>query len=131
MTDLTSQEVFDFSARHLIKQGRPARRLPSHVGKVSCQYHTDEGLKCGIGCFIPDDRYHPAMDSGDFHVTQVLTMAGLKSLDDQHNNLLLGLRWAHDVTTDWPVGLKAKLLIITKCFDLNPGVLDEKPTTRA
>jgi len=61
------QEVFDTAAKHLITQGRPAvpedgeeaLRAPSR-----CLYRTAAGLKCAVGCLIPDTHYDPEIEGG-------------------------------------------------------------------
>jgi hypothetical protein len=54
-TDL--QTIFDTAVLHLAQQQRPAI---DNTG--ACRYRADGGLKCAIGCFIPDDQYNPGMD---------------------------------------------------------------------
>lgn len=45
------QEVFNKVVRHLLTQKQKAR-----VG-TTCMYKTPEGLKCAVGCLIPDELY--------------------------------------------------------------------------
>ncbi len=48
---MTNQETFDRVAAHLLNQGER-----SYVGEA-CAYRGKNGLKCAVGCLIPDDRY--------------------------------------------------------------------------
>ena len=52
-----NQEIFDRVTRHLLTQRKRAEFL------YNCCYRTEEGLKCAIGCLIPDDEYTPQMES--------------------------------------------------------------------
>lgn len=47
----TKQEAFDKVVEHLIKQGKPS---VDEFG--SCQYHSEDGLKCAAGCLIKDSK---------------------------------------------------------------------------
>lgn len=52
-TETTAQQVFDYVAKFLLAQGKAAI-----VGTKSvCRYRTDDGLKCAVGCLIPDEDY--------------------------------------------------------------------------
>lgn len=51
-TDWTAQEVFDFALNHLLKQNRM-----SINGGGSCSYRADDGSRCAVGAFIPDELY--------------------------------------------------------------------------
>ena len=121
---MNSQEVFDFSARHLIKQGKSAVDLNGH-----CRYRTDEGLKCAIGCFIPDAKYTPEMDTGNINLDQVLTLADLIPLASEHMLLLRNLQRAHDSNnvdaTIWLEKLRVNLKWVASNHNLNTGVLDD------
>ena len=49
-THMNNQEAFDHVIKHLTTQPRAKEGL-------RCVYRTDDGRKCAIGCFIPDDKY--------------------------------------------------------------------------
>lgn len=53
---MNKQEIFDKVALHLLTQGRQA------TDGTFCQYLTSDGLKCAVGCLIPDG--HPAQQCG-------------------------------------------------------------------
>ena len=65
---------------------------------ATCEYLTSEGLKCAIGCLIPDG--HPALKSGD-GVTDLMeefpdlkSLWGVKKPEDIH--FLSSLQRVHD-----------------------------------
>lgn len=45
---MTAQEIFEKVAKHLLTQGCRAEVMGS------CKYLTGDGLKCAVGCLIPD-----------------------------------------------------------------------------
>lgn len=57
------QEVFDTVTRHLLTQGKKAEEFPSRT----CVYHSPKGLKCAIGCLIPDSLYSPDLEGKTAH----------------------------------------------------------------
>lgn len=69
---MKTQEMFDKVVTHLLTQ--KARSLgPGPTGAMwamlmqsggsTCLYRNDEGLKCAAGCLIPEDKYHPSMET--------------------------------------------------------------------
>lgn len=60
---MTRQEIFDHVKAHLLKQGKKAF-LPG--SKTKCAYRSPDGKKCAGGCLIPDELYHPAMETKIF-----------------------------------------------------------------
>lgn len=54
---MTAQEVFDKVANHLRKQGRQ-----SISADGECVYRSKNGLKCAVGCLIPDENYNRYME---------------------------------------------------------------------
>ena len=59
---MTAQKVFDTVARHLFSQGVPANSTDRH-GYTMCRYRTENGLKCAVGCLIPDTAYSVSMEN--------------------------------------------------------------------
>ena len=49
---MSVNEIFYKVQKHLLKQNKKAL---DRVG--SCQYRTDSGLSCAVGCLIPDQIY--------------------------------------------------------------------------
>lgn len=58
---MTQQEIFDYVATFLIKQGKPA------MDGYRCMYRAPDGSKCAGGCLIPDEVYHPSMEGSAFY----------------------------------------------------------------
>jgi len=85
---MTAQELFDTVAAHLITQGKQSLGTD-----VFCKYRGDGGLKCAIGCLIPDDKYETWMDCGGA-LHPVLKTIGL----EEHFNLCRKLQVVHDST---------------------------------
>jgi hypothetical protein len=61
ITKMNNQEIFDKVATHLFAQGERA-----HVSG-SCRYRTEDGLKCAVGCLIPDEMYSDLMEDTSIH----------------------------------------------------------------
>lgn len=55
----TMQQEFDAVVAHLYAQNRPAKSADGE----GCMYRGVNGLKCAVGCRIPDDKYNPDMDA--------------------------------------------------------------------
>lgn len=51
---MTKQETFDTVVAHLRKQGR---RATDRSEWAFCMYRTEDGMKCAVGCLIPDEKY--------------------------------------------------------------------------
>lgn len=56
---MTNQEIFDKVVSHLRKQNKQAVGV---FGATICQYHGPDGLKCAVGCLIPDEFYDPSFE---------------------------------------------------------------------
>ena len=56
-TQLTKQEFFTVVSKHLLKQMKQSKSVND-----ICQYHGPNGLKCALGCIIPEDRYYSGME---------------------------------------------------------------------
>jgi hypothetical protein len=54
----TFREIFDIAKAHLLTQ--KARSISEE--DACCQYRGPNGLKCAVGCFIPDDKYTPLIE---------------------------------------------------------------------
>jgi hypothetical protein len=73
---LDYQKTFDAVLAHLRKQGKRA------IDGESCMYRTEDGLKCAIGCLIPDDKYDPKMDEFNYTVRNVLILQSIPGIGD-------------------------------------------------
>lgn len=61
------QELFDTIVTHLRKQGKQAKDANG-----DCVYLTSDGLKCAVGCLIPDG--HPALKAHMSNTVKRITM---------------------------------------------------------
>lgn len=59
---LTLKQGFDIVKKHLLTQNKQS--VEEFSGK--CRYRGGEGLKCAIGCLIPDDMYKPEFEDRGF-----------------------------------------------------------------
>ena len=120
MTDLLHQQVYDTIASHLIAQGKPATTIIRSI--VQCAYRTDPGLKCAIGCLIPDDKYDPKIEGKSIRYLQRIHPNLLPKVESE---FLIALQRAHD-NTFFPYGLTAwarRMLSIAKTWKLNPAII--------
>ncbi len=92
----TNQSLFETVSRHLFAQGERAFAPMS-----GCQYRTEAGLSCAIGCLIPDEMYRPAFEGRS--VTGLLgSYPEIKGLfPDVHETLLEDLQQIHDMQSSW------------------------------
>lgn len=86
LRDATKQEVFEFVATHLLKQGQK-----SFDGGTYCMYRGDNGLKCAIGCLMTDQEYQPTFEHQSW---ESLALKGLVPIE--HHLLLIGMQVIHD-----------------------------------
>lgn len=117
----TRQSIFDYVSKHLIKQD--TRAVDAYN---NCQYRTDVGISCAVGCLIPDKIY-----------TNVIEGRVVRELpnyieDEQFNKfikdnleLLEELQNAHDYFFKNIDTLKKELNIVATIFNLNTEVLKE------
>lgn len=105
---MTNQEIFDTVLNHMRKQKVPA----IGCGDI-CVYKTENGLKCAVGCLIPDELYDPKMDeSSETHNnnTEVSDNKLVQKVLKKHLNidfedsmdLLVSLQIIHDqIDVEW------------------------------
>lgn len=89
LTKATGQEVFDQSARHLLKQNKRA----FDPALQNCVYRTEDGLRCAAGVFLSDEdiaRFRIALTCGWGSIVQT---TGVKA----HSDLIQKLQGIHDV----------------------------------
>lgn len=70
----TPQETFDTVVNHLLTQNE--RSESTDPSCPMCLYRGPNGLKCAIGCLIPDDLYQKDMDNGNLGLNSVLLTIG-------------------------------------------------------
>lgn len=92
---ISNQEAFDKVARHLLTQKRK-----SIGSKGGCCYRTNEGLRCAIGCLIPDELYDRRLEG--FYVSELRELLR-KIINNPHMGLLSELQHIHDQreVEDW------------------------------
>ena len=87
------RKIFDTVVAHLKAQGKQAKNITG-----SCSYLTQDGLKCAIGCLIPDG--HPAQISCGGVTYILLVFSDLNKLWEIENesdvDFLCALQEAHD-----------------------------------
>jgi len=80
------------------------------VEKTGCKYRTTRGLKCAIGCLIPDYKYSTRFEGINVSslLSEVPNLARDMYISPKHSlELLIQLQLAHDVTlarrgiTEW------------------------------
>lgn len=117
---MTTQEIFNRVARHLLTQG--ARAANPVTG--ACLYRAPDGKKCAVGCLIPDDKYRAdfegcLMGPGIFEAA-----VGAPSHERRRDfNLLLDLQAVHD--GKMPCNWRFYLEDVSRTYLLNSCVLDE------
>ena len=90
MNEATSQEVFDFVAKHLLTQNK--KSITNIDGVIAhCLYKSSNGLNCAIGCLIPKESYDSEIEQMD--LSNVLDYF---EVDTKHDILLESLRLVHD-----------------------------------
>lgn len=92
LDDHTEQEVFDFVAKHLLKQGVKS------VDGLDCVYRGVNSTMCAVGCLISDEEYDIKMDIKEEILgtswTSLVDRKLVKS--SKHDGLLCELQTAHD-----------------------------------
>lgn len=118
----SSQEIFDIIVTHLRQQGRPAFR---DGDAERCAYRNAEGLRCAVGCLIPEDAYDPIMEGHS--IGTVMKAAESKGFQDfaneimRHAELLKRMQLVHDMVH--PESWEDKFKLIAEEFHLVvPGV---------
>lgn len=100
------QEIFDTVRTHLLAQGAQSADASSN-----CMYRGPEGLRCAVGCLIPDASYDEDMEhnsissssAGGILVRAALAAAGWLQPDDLNwtnfaaVSLLRSLQQVHDM----------------------------------
>lgn len=59
---MKKQELFDRVARHLLTQMKQSMVLDANDPRSRCRYRGPNGLKCAIGCLIPDEKYSEELE---------------------------------------------------------------------
>lgn len=133
LQEITSlQEMFNFSADHMLKQGKfsrgPKPPKPIHpMGSLNTgaphRYRGLDNCKCTVGVFIPDENYLPSferlcIDSPEIHK---ILPANIRAVPG-YQHFLKELQFAHDGSTYWGAIYKALTELAIE-FDLDPSIL--------
>lgn len=124
--DMTKQEIFDTVVMHLYNQGQQSA-VYDDWARASCRYRTPEGLKCAVGCLIPDKDYNTDME-GTRVPGLLIDNIKLHTLFVRNMDLLMDLQSAHDNRCHWDkegptIFLYNALTLIAKQHDLDIKVL--------
>jgi hypothetical protein len=119
---MTKQEIFDTVALHLIKQGKQSADATG-----DCFYRSPDGLKCAVGCLIPDEVYRPEMEGKNIYQLIDKKYLSLKFFQRYHI-LLTSLQTAHDALhpkdMTWKDAVILSLRRIAKSYNISAAVLD-------
>jgi hypothetical protein len=93
----TRRDVFETIKAHLL-----AQKAKSVSDQGGCMYRSPDGLKCAIGCLIPDDAYTSAMEGsiGDLMKFIEFRIDGRsieRSFNDRDFFMLQMLQTVHDM----------------------------------
>jgi hypothetical protein len=117
----SEQEIFDTVALHLIKQGKQ-----SIDADGNCLFRGPNGLKCAVGCLIPDEVYRPEME--DESVSDLMCNYDALNFLNPNALLLSKLQSAHDREhpeyQTWMDAVILHLRKIAEKYNLSVAVLD-------
>ena len=108
---MNAQEAFDIISTHLLTQNERSSEKSNFYSQQleSCLYRGPNGLKCAIGCLIPDEKYN--LDMEGMTLRQLTkSYQDLKILFEEiPENLLVALQTVHDYRNpnQWRRCLKA------------------------
>jgi len=116
---MTPQEIFDTVATHLFTQGERA------TDNYTCVYRTPEGLKCAVGCLIPNKLYRVSMEGTVLDGLLRDTTCQLPKYFRENRELLRKLQTAHDNQDNWSSSrhMRKRLEEIAKEHYLNYDIL--------
>ena len=143
---MDKQEVFDTVCRHLAVQktrsvfDETVEGTPTDSGPVQkairCAYRgtgSSEGLKCALGCLIPDEEYEAWMEgAGDaMNLLLYMTIYGERAkrapkileILSKHANLCAKLQLVHDCS-ETPEEVRVGLNEVARDFNLDPTNAD-------
>lgn len=119
---MTTQEIFDKVARHLLTQNKQS---VDQMG--GCSYRGENNTKCAIGCLIDDEHYCESLEGRSMSENNNVKLAVEKSIGEalEHRacRLLGRLQKLHDALP--PSSWKQTLEDIAMAVNLSPAVLEE------
>ena len=127
----TMQEIFDKVVNHMLTQNKRSAKERPHLGSQACLYRGPNGLKCAVGCLIPDSEYSTAFDNPDISTgikrllvkmpefALALREGGVPTDDDRIVNMLASLQNVHDLvhTRRWRHELEEKARVFGLQFN--------------
>ena len=119
MSLMTTQEIFEKSANHLLKQNAVSMTKTDYDSKLTCAYRGDNGLMCAVGCLIPNEEYLPELEGESASCVAAYT----PSLRGANTAFLNELQIIHDKTdtSEW----RARLLQLGRGYKLKTEFLEE------
>jgi len=114
----TTQDLFNFVARHLLKQNEQC--LARVVGSDNaCVYFGRNGLRCAIGCLIEPDHYYESLEFeglADSVLLDVIRESIGRYLNSTEVYMLKSLQRLHDHYS--PENWRKQLTQIAITYDL-------------
>jgi len=89
---ITNQEIFDKVWNHFVVNKGPAS-FNNESGM--CKYRGDNGAKCAVGLFIPDEDYDPKIENYTANADRVTSLLPF-TVNDSKVSYLLELQRCHD-----------------------------------
>jgi hypothetical protein len=98
---MNRQDVFNTVAKHLLAQNARSENRDADPSSNTCMYRGTDGMKCAIGCLIPDEVYEPRMEKHGVGrlldgFPQIGKLLGVEEPDDRY--FLAELQEIHDVS---------------------------------
>jgi hypothetical protein len=110
---MNQQEIFNKVRNHLLTQNQKSiHPINRPDGSPNCQYKTETGLMCAIGCLFPEGFDTSEVEgcyAGNERVVSILLNSGiLEKRSSRIINLLVELQRIHDSynVSYWPEKLK-------------------------
>lgn len=97
----TRIEIVELVTKHLLAQGKRSKE----AGTLKCLYRGPHGLRCAIGCLIPDELYKDWFDDQGY---VDLTIAAAAGIGGEDLDLARRLQTIHDEVDveQWPAKLE-------------------------
>lgn len=86
---MKNQEAFNTMVQHLRKQSAKSLQAGSDI---KCMYRAPNGLRCAVGCLIPDNEYADHMDNSS--LCRVIEL--VPALQEISYSLLTMMQSIHD-----------------------------------
>lgn len=127
---MTNQEIFDFVAKKLIKQGKPSGKIiedkfSESVKTFQCLYRSPDGYKCAAGHLIPNELYNPKMEGA----TSDAIFIDWNELGITDVSFVRQLQYTHDQVTsidntNWLTRWKDGMIDVATKYNLSTEVLN-------